>query len=78
MMPGCHRAKTPRTHGAGDLLQTALELGDRQADELVRLARLSSRYRATLYCALHHARCGRVARVIAILERELARDRASP
>jgi hypothetical protein len=48
MMPGCHRAKTPRAHGAEDPLQKAVELGDRHADELARLARLSTRYRATV------------------------------
>src|SRR5262245_31799163 len=51
---------------AEDLLQTALELGDRQADELAQLARCSARSRSALYHALHHARCGRVDLAVAI------------
>src|SRR5262245_29584570 len=54
---GRRRAKTP--HDAEDLLRTALELGDRQTDELARRSRLSFRYRSALFCALHHAHYGR-------------------
>jgi hypothetical protein len=57
------------------MLQTAVELGDRQADELARLARLSAQYRSALFRALHYAHCGRVTRVVEILEQELKRGR---
>jgi hypothetical protein len=57
------------------MLQTAIELGDRQADELARLSRLSAQYRSALFRALRHAHCGRMARAIAVLEQELERDR---
>jgi hypothetical protein len=54
-----------------DLLQTAIKFGDRQVDELARLSHLSAHYRAVFFRALHHARCGRIARVVEILETEL-------
>jgi hypothetical protein len=71
MMSSC--TETP--HGAELLLQTAVELGDQQAGELARLAHLSARYHRTLYRALYYARHDQMARVIAVLERALARDR---
>jgi len=70
---GRRRAKTP--HGAEDLLQKAIDLGDRQADELARLSRLSAQYRFALFRAMHHAQCGRMFRVIEVLEQELERGR---
>jgi hypothetical protein len=63
---------------ADDLLRKAIELGDRQVDELARLARLSSQYRTALFRALHHARYGQTSRVIEVLEQGLERDRAPP
>jgi hypothetical protein len=69
MMSSC--TKTP--HGAELLLQTAIALGDRQADALARLARLSARYRGALFRALHYACHGQMARCIEVLEQELER-----
>jgi hypothetical protein len=63
---------------ADDLLQKAIELGDRQADELARLSRLSARHYSALFRALYHARGGRLARVIEVLQQELERDRKPP
>jgi hypothetical protein len=59
---------------AENLLQTAIELGDQQVDELARLSRLSAHYRSALFRALHYAQCGRIARAIEILEQELEQE----
>jgi hypothetical protein len=58
-----------------DMLRKALELGDRQADELARLSFANARHRRVLFRALHYARYGKISRVIEILEQELARER---
>jgi len=59
-----------------ELLKKALELGDRQADELARHSLASVRYRSAIFRALHHARFGRLSKVIEILEKELERGRS--
>jgi hypothetical protein len=53
------------------LLKKALELGDRQADELARLSLASVRYRSAIWRALHQARFGNMSRVIETLEKGL-------
>ena len=57
------------------LLKKALELGDRQADELARLSLASVRYRSAIWRALLYARAGRLSKVIETLERGMAHGR---
>jgi len=52
-------------------LRGACKLGDRQADEIIRLARTSSHQQSTIKRAIVLAKRGQIAEAISILEAEL-------
>jgi hypothetical protein len=52
-------------------LRGACKLGDRQADEIIRLARAAFRQRSAIRLAVAIAKRGQVAEAISILEAEL-------
>jgi len=64
-----------RTEQLASTLAGALRFGDRQADELVRLSRVTARQKRTLWRALHLIRRGRYAAAAAVMETDLCRDR---
>jgi hypothetical protein len=57
------------------MIAKALELGNRQADEIARLSLVSVRYRRAMVRALHQARYGKIKSAIETLEKELNRNR---
>ena len=66
-----------RTEQLASTLAGALRFGDRQADELARLATINARQKRTLWRALHLIKQGRCDDAIAVLE-TCVRDQESP